>query len=96
MFKEAACQFRPQHPGNRMGNLILQLLIDQERNLSCQEEAHLGLSRAQKLEIFSPSHQAAKGQAGVQNVQGLQKEFSCCYFTVCALWLVLMAGWAPG
>lgn len=49
-----------------MGNLILQLLIDQERNLSCQEEAHLGLSRAQKLEIFSPSHQAAKGQAGVQ------------------------------
>lgn len=71
MFKEAVCQLRPEHPGNQMGNLILQLLIDQEKNLSCQEETQPRLSRAQWPEIFSWSHQAVE-MGCVQNVQGVE------------------------
>ena len=71
MFKEAVCQLRPEHLGNRMGNLILQLLIDQEKNLSCQEETQPRLSRAQWPGIFSWSHHAVE-MVGLQNVQGLE------------------------
>lgn len=52
MFKEAVCQLRPEHPGDRMGNLIPELLIDHKKNLSCQEEAHPRLQGARHCKHF--------------------------------------------
>lgn len=91
VFKEAVCQLRPQHLRNQMGNLIPELLMDQEKNLSCQEEAHPQARRCPVAGNLPPKSPPLTRWAGPQKVQGLHQEF-CCLLAACALWFVLMGG----
>jgi len=53
MFKEAVCQLRPEHPGNQMGNLIPQLLTDQEKKSVLPGGDPAQAVKGQWPEIFS-------------------------------------------
>lgn len=75
-----------------MGNLIPELLMDQEKNLPCQEEALPQATRGPAAGNLSPKSLPLMRWAGLQKVQGLDQEFRCL-FEACALWFVLMGGW---
>lgn len=74
MFKETACQLRPERPGNGMGNLIPELM-DQEKNLSCQEEAHPQARRGPAAGNLSPKPLPLTRWVGLQKMQVLDQEF---------------------